>query len=233
MEERCETKVESKWKDSRDETLKERLDIGFDSLKQKWQAADAEFTDETLKICGHPVMEAWEREYMRDLAEIATSRGGKVLEVGYGMGISAGFVQANPIEEHVIIEANAGVLEKAEIFAASAKSPVRLLHGFWEDVVPTLPSGGFSGILFDTYPLVPDEVHQNHFAFFKEAYRLLAPAGVLTYYSDEFRDFAPEHIACLKAAGFDKVSSRMCPVDPPEDCRYWKEKTILSPIIIK
>ena len=51
------------------------------------------------------IMQAWEKPYMKSLATIATSCGGNVLEVGYGMGISAGFVQkSKKIKTHTIVE---------------------------------------------------------------------------------------------------------------------------------
>ena len=221
------------WHDVRDLTVRERLDIGFDELKDKWQSAPPTFTEETLTICGHPVMERWEENYMSELAEIATSKGGNVLEVGFGMGISAGFVQQHAIETHTVIEANQEVFERLRQFAAAAAHPVIPLLGFWETVTPNLKDASFSGILFDTYPLVPDEVHKNHFAFFQEAFRLLKPGGVLTYYSDEIAEYSPEHLACLRQAGFSQITARPCPVQPPAGCRYWKSRTILSPIVIK
>jgi guanidinoacetate N-methyltransferase len=39
----------------------------------------------TLSIMNHSAMEAWEDDYMEALAEIATSNGGRVLEIGFGM----------------------------------------------------------------------------------------------------------------------------------------------------
>lgn len=219
--------------DPRSATHEERVRIGFENLKKKWSEAEATYTDETLTICGHPVMESWEKEYMRDLAHTACKKGGKVLEVGYGMGISAGYIQQQQVEEHIIIEANQEVCERAEAFAKSAPRPVRLLEGFWEDVVSEIPDGSISGILFDTYPLVEDEVHQNHFPFFKEAHRILRPGGVLTYYSDEISQFSEQHMACLRKAGFIKISGRVCRVTPPSDCKYWQSKTILVPVVIK
>src|SRR3990172_7148878 len=108
------------WNDFRDETTDERLRIGFDGLKNNWQAAEAEKSTDSLEICGHPVMERWEESYMKDLAEIATRHGGKVMEIGFGLGISAAFIQQHPIEEHVIVEANRDVFLAAECFAAAA-----------------------------------------------------------------------------------------------------------------
>jgi guanidinoacetate N-methyltransferase len=228
-----EDKSRAGWSDSRQATFHERLRIGFDNLREKWKTADANFSPDALTICGHPVMESWEDNYMKELAQIASSRGGKVLEVGFGLGISASYLQKQNISQHFIIEANEEVIAKAEQFARAARVPVKLLPGFWEDITPDLPTAGFSGILFDTYPLNPDEVHQNHFSFFEEAHRLLRPGGVLTYYSDEISNFSPSHLKMLRDSGFDSISAKLCLVNPPADCRYWKEKTILAPIIVR
>lgn len=222
-----------KFNDSRDVTTGERLKIGFDRLKEKWKHEHAMFTEDTLTISGHPVMERWEDGYMRELARIAASKGGKVLEVGFGLGISASYIQQHDIEEHVIIEANAEVCKKAEEFARKAPHKVTVVQNFWENATPFFPPESFSGILFDTYPLSVDEIHRNHFFFFQEAYRLLKAGGIFTYYSDEIDRFSPDHITLLQKAGFKDISGSPFPVNPPADCRYWKANTILAPRIIK
>lgn len=219
--------------DSRDITTEERLKIGFRDLKKTWKAEPARFTKDTLTIAGHPVMESWEDGYMRELARIAAAGGGRVLEVGFGLGISANYIQEHPINEHVIIEANSDVFERAKLFATLAKHQVTLKHGFWEQVTPTLESGTFDGILFDTYPLTAEEIHRNHFNFFKEAQRLLKPGGVFTYYSDEIDSFRADHLALLRKEGFTDINGIVCKVNPPADCQYWKSNTILAPIIKK
>jgi guanidinoacetate N-methyltransferase len=219
--------------DAREKTYNERLKIGYDNVRDEWSEAPAHFDDSTLKICGHPVMEGWEDNYMKKLAEIATSKKGIVLEVGFGMGISANYIQNGDIEKHIIIEANKDVFDKAGNFACQAKKPVELIFGFWEEAIKQISENAITGILFDTYPLSEKEIHTNHFCFFDEAYRVLKPGGVFTYYSDEIFDFSPEHRRCLEEAGFKNIYGQVCKVNPPEGCQYWKSDTILAPIITK
>lgn len=223
----------NKWNDVRDITLQKRLKIGFDNLSNIWQSAKANFTDDKLTICGHPVMESWEDNYMKMLAEVATLNGGIILEVGFGLGISSSYLQKHKIKKHIIIEANQDVYEKAQEFASKAKFEVELIYGFWEANIYKLGNESIDGILFDTYPLEVKDIHCNHFDFFLEAYRLLKPKGILTYYSDEISDFSAQHLDCLKKAGFTNIQSKLCAVNPPADCQYWQSKTILAPIIIK
>jgi guanidinoacetate N-methyltransferase len=169
-------------------TYQSRVTIGF-KKRDTWRAAPAHFTKHSLLIHDHPVMEDWEEGYMAALAEVATRNCGTVLEIGFGMGISAECIQEHPIEQHIVIEANEGVASRLFDFAEYARSPVTPMVGFWEDETKKIPSGSIDGILFDTYPLSEEELHKNHFFFFKEAFRLLRPGGMLTYYSDEAKDF--------------------------------------------
>lgn len=217
------------------DTVETRKEIGF-VAKQEWNEAPAEFDEHTLRIAGHPVMEDWETSYMKRLAEIASFRGGSVLELGYGMGISAGFIESNPdVDSHCVIECHPDVAAKALIdFRDSVdKSRFHLLSGFWQDITPKLADGSFDGILFDTYPLTEEEVHSNHFWFFEEAHRLLKKGGILTYYSDEAENFSTKHLLKLKEAGFHDINFEVCKVDTPEDCEYWQHDTMIAPIITR
>lgn len=211
----------------------ENLDINFE--KNKWKKAGASFTKHDLKIFGYAVMEDWETPYMKDLADIACANGGIILELGFGMGISANFIQNNKIKKHIIIEANKEVANKARVFAKKALHKTEILEGFWEDVIEKIPDKSVDGILFDTYPLTEKEIYQNHFYFFDVAYRKLKPGGIFTYYSDEIRKFGKVHLCKLQKAGFKKknIKSKLTKVNPPKNCEYWKAKTILAPIIVK
>ncbi|KKR46975.1 MAG: hypothetical protein UT82_C0005G0036 [Parcubacteria group bacterium GW2011_GWB1_40_14] len=222
-----------KFADARQETFETRKKIGFPSSPKKWKDAKANYSEHELVINNHPVMEDWESDYMQVLASIACSQGGKVLEIGFGMGISSGYIQSHDIVEHVIIEANSDVFDKLIEFAKSAPEKVTPIFGFWQNVTKDLPDETFDGILFDTYPLQESEVHKNHFDFFVEAYRLLKNGGILTYYSDEINDFSPEHRLALERSGFKNINMQICDVNPPADCLYWKSKTIVAPIVRK
>jgi guanidinoacetate N-methyltransferase len=134
--------------DIRDITYKNRLNIGFVSDYSRWREAPAQFSNHALEINGHPIMEDWEAEYMRVLADIACSKGGIILEIGFGMGISARFMQSHNIDEHLIIESNRDVFKTLTDFAAISPTTIRPLYGFWQELTPSLLSGSLNGILF-------------------------------------------------------------------------------------
>jgi guanidinoacetate N-methyltransferase len=182
-------------------------------------------------------MEDWEIGYMSKLASIATKNGGRVLEVGYGLGLSASEIQKHNIEHHVIIECHPDVIKRSmdDLRDPISEQRVNVLQGFWEDITPLLKDESFDGILFDTYPLTEEEIHGNHFWFFEEAFRLLKKGGVLTYYSDEVSSLPESHCQKLMGAGFakDGVEIEVVKVNPPEDCEYWQHDTIVAPKITK
>jgi len=60
------------------------------------------------------VMMDWEDSIMKASADYVCSNGGDILEIGFGMGISAGHIQANSISSHTIVENHPQVIEKAQ-----------------------------------------------------------------------------------------------------------------------
>lgn len=201
----------------------------------EWIRAEPTFAAGQLMILGEAVMEEWEAPYMKELAQIACARGGVVLEIGFGMGISSAFIQDQEIDKHIIIEANKGVASRAREFAFGSAHPTVVLEGLWQEVIGQVEDESVDGILFDSYPLTDSELYQNHYSFFPSAFRKLRRGGVLTYFSDEVSWFGEVHLRRLASAGFGEqnVTGRVVEVSPPIGCSYWKANTILAPIVVK
>jgi hypothetical protein len=96
------------------------------------------------------VMHKGEKSLMYRLAEIVTKNGGDILEIGFGMHLSADGIQSNPnITSHTIIEIHPEMFKSALKWAQD-KPKVKIILGDWIDVLPTLQSK-FDGILHDTH----------------------------------------------------------------------------------
>lgn len=207
-----------------------------ESSYQEWVTINPVFTEKSLLIKNYQVMQRWEDGYMKSLAAIATSRGGSVLEVGFGLGISAGYIQrSKKIKTHTVIEAHPAVIASAKVkFASELESGrMKLLEGFWEEITPQIPDKSFDGILFDSCPLDSGVEFFQFFPFFIEAFRLLKDDGIFTYFSDEATEISELHRIELETAQFKNLKWKICKVRPPKDCEYWKHNTIISPIIKK
>ena len=94
------------------------------------------------------VMMDWESSIMKASADYVCSNGGDILELGFGMGISAGYIQENSINSHTIVECHPQVLEKARVWAKD-KPNVMIVDGEWFDIKDSLST--YDGVLYDTY----------------------------------------------------------------------------------
>ena len=94
------------------------------------------------------VMMDWEDSLMSASAAYICEGGGDILEIGFGMGISANYVQQHTINSHTIIENHPDMIPKAQAWAAD-KSNVTIVEGDWYSVKDTLST--YDGLFLDTW----------------------------------------------------------------------------------
>ena len=95
-----------------------------------------------------PVMMSWEDSLMSASAAYITQNGGDILEIGFGMGISAGYIHSHSIDSHIIVENHPQIIPKA-VEWASNKSNVTIISQSWYNVRESL--GTFDGVFYDTF----------------------------------------------------------------------------------
>jgi amino acid adenylation domain-containing protein len=181
--------------------LAQRFVAGTDRQEISHDLAEAvpEFVAGQLIMAGQNVMQSWQRPLMKALAKAVSKSRGDILEIGFGMGISADFIQSFGVQNHVILESN-------EAIAAAGKRwrdryphrKISVVHARWQDVIDEL--GEFDGIIFDTYPATESEFRRYvlgdaTFAahFFPHASKHLKDGGIFTYYSNEIDCLSRRH----------------------------------------
>ena len=94
------------------------------------------------------VMMDWEDELMSASAAYVCQNGGDILEIGFGMGISAGYMHSHSISTHTIVENHPEIIPKAQTWA-QGKSNVTIVTGSWYDIKDELST--YDGVFYDTY----------------------------------------------------------------------------------
>lgn len=101
------------------------------------------------------VMMSWEDSLMKKHADYICQNGGDILELGFGMGIAANYIQANNPASHTIVENHPQIIQKAKDWA-EGKPNITIVEGDWFEKLSELST--YDGIFADTYgdPNVPN-----------------------------------------------------------------------------
>jgi guanidinoacetate N-methyltransferase len=216
------------------DAVSERLVAGADrpAIGNGWDASPAHYDASQLVIEGQQVMQDWERPLMAAMARHVARTHGDVLEVGFGMGISATCIQELGVRSHTIIEANREVMAELERWRDRYPDrDIRLVPGRWQDTVDGL--GRFDAVLFDTYPtseaeflahVVQDVAYAEH--FFPYAAAHLRPGGAFTYYTNEIDSLNRAHQRRLLEHFRSLTLEVVTGLRPPPDCTYWWADTM-------
>ncbi|GLI60425.1 hypothetical protein VaNZ11_002578 [Volvox africanus] len=106
--------------------------------------------------------------------------GGRVLNVGFGLGIVDTAIQSHSPERHTIVEAHPDVYEHMVQQGWAERPGVRILKGRWQEVLPELLADApYDGIFFDTYGEYYEEMREFH----KHLPHLLARNGVYSFFN--------------------------------------------------
>jgi guanidinoacetate N-methyltransferase len=173
------------------------------------------------------IMEDWQLPLMQAMAQGVTVGHGDVLEIGFGRGVSADFIQAGGVASHTIVECNAAVIERFHIWRArQTGGPIHLIAGRWQDTLAEF--GQYDGIFFHTYPLDEDEYVETvarsvTFAehFFPTAAAHLRPGGVFTYMTNEIDSFSRAHQRLVLTHFRSFELSRVALTLPPDVRDTW------------
>lgn len=160
---------------------------------------------------GETVMHSWEKSIMELYANFVCSNGGHILELGFGLGLSATAIQAHNIKSHTICEIHPQIIEYLKDWAKD-KPNVIILEGDWFDNVDKMKK--YDGILYDT--------HQDpHSLDFKNIIPKIANNGCrITWWNNKNM----EHNGLkIKGTKFNKIK-----ISPPKNT-YFNHSTYWMP----
>ena len=159
--------------------------------------SDTKIVDDST---GAEVMMSWEAPIMEKSAEYVCQSKGDILEIGFGMGICADYIQAEGVNSHTIVEIHPQIIERLNAWA-EGKSNVTVVEGDWNSV----NLGTYDGIFLDTYG---DEQLNNFKAFVTSKAKSGAKA---TYWNNKEEEYNPY--------AFDSVSYDRIAITP--DSNYY------------
>ena len=175
------------------------------------ESVNVKFTNQSIVHSdGRIVMHSWEHPIMQQKAEWICQGGGDILEIGFGMGISATYIQQHSINSHTICENNPQILSKLYEWAQD-KPNVKVIEGDWYQNIDKM--GTYDGMMIDTYA----DDNFNKFGSFIP--QLSNDVSYVTWWNNY-------HSNC-ESFGYD-VHFESIEVDPPPN-DYYNEKMYLSP----
>ncbi|MGH1360027.1 MAG: class I SAM-dependent methyltransferase [Burkholderiaceae bacterium] len=190
---------------------------------------------ESRDLADDQIMEDWQDPIMKRMAAFVTEAQGDVLEIGFGRGIGASYIQNGDPRSHTIIECNASVIARYQHWLQqyNGKS-IQLVPGLWQDVIQSL--GQFDSIFFHTYPLnqtdvIEKVVQSATFAehFFPVAAEHLCDGGVFTYLTNEIDSLSRAHQRALFGHFSRFESSLIEGLEIPHDTSdaMWSDSMVL------
>ena len=122
------------------------------------------------------IMASWEAPMMELHAEIVCRNGGDILEIGFGLGISASYIQTHNIDSHTIIEPHPEIAKKAREWSQKMKN-VKIIESDWFDTIDKLEM--YDGVFYDA------EFDKNMYEFYDLIKPKIKKGGIYSFFNPE------------------------------------------------
>ncbi|KAL3514393.1 hypothetical protein ACH5RR_027110 [Cinchona calisaya] len=184
------------------------------------------------------IMMAWEKPLMEAHAKAVCSGGGRILNIGFGMGLVDTAIQQYKPASHTIVEAHPEVYKRMIESGWGEKENVNIIFGRWQDVLNQLES--YDGIFFDTY----GEYYEDMREFHQHLPSLLKPGGIYSFFNGLCGSNPFFHVVYCQLVSLELeslgYSTQLIPL-PVKDClgekvwegvkhRYWQLDTYYLPV---
>ena len=127
-------------------------------------------TSDEMSVC---INESESTVIMKEHTDFICEGKGDILEIGFGMNISANYIQAQNVNSHTIVDVHPQMIEKLKIWAED-KPNVKIVEGDWYNV-DGLET--YDGIFIDTFK-------DNNWKSFKAfALSHIKEGGKITYWN--------------------------------------------------
>lgn len=189
----------------------------------------------TAQLTDQEIMEDWQTPLMRAMAEYGCQSGDDVLEIGFGRGVAADFIQQQQVHSHTIIEMNDHSIDAhfRPWHRRHAEQNVRLIHGRWQESLGQLED--FDSVFFHAFPMNESEFEEHVLNsatyaehFFEVAADLLRPGGVFTYMTTEIDSLSRRHQRSL-LRHFSEIQMKVISLDVPATTRdaWWADSMVV------
>jgi len=170
--------------------------------------------DKILTDDDREVMMSWEAPIMEKSAEYICESKGDILEIGFGMGICADYIQSQGVNSHTIVEIHPQIIEKLKVWA-DGKSNVAIVEGDWSSI----ELGNYDGIFLDTFG-------DDNLDKFKDFVSSKAKSGAKVTYWNNYENEGNQH-------NFSTISHEVISVTPETnqyseiEANYYMPKVVI------
>lgn len=181
--------------------------------------------EKSWKIGSRNLCFSWESPLMAEFAKQTCTADAHLLEIGFGMGIFAGFVQNYGVKKHSIIENHPQVYHQARKWAANLTTDVDLQLGSWQVLMADFDQ--IDAIMYDAIS-EPGQKESDFELLFQISSLKLKQNGKLAFFcADPTLDRYLENLASLY---FSDIS--LFEVEGLTPCSIFKNRGIKSTMLV-